>query len=173
MRVAGQDISVGGIGEVCTLPEWRRKGLSSRLLEHTTTYMQQQGIALSSLHAGDPKVSAFYERKGWHYVPIFRKIARIGQTKLQETAPTSGYEFATLSTLDSALSKTLNTLYHQFCDSKKFSGWFVRTEEYWLSWVAAQVAQEDTRYVVAKSSSEVIIAALSIRHRGQLSEILL
>jgi len=45
--------SMGGIGEVCTLPQWRGRGLAGRLLDMSCAFMQASDIQFSALHAAE------------------------------------------------------------------------------------------------------------------------
>jgi GNAT superfamily N-acetyltransferase len=58
-------LKVGGIGNVATLPEFRRRGLAQQLLRRQCRYMFKQGYDLSLLMTG---INSFYEQLGWRTV---------------------------------------------------------------------------------------------------------
>lgn len=58
----GQEISMGGIGEVCTQPEYRKLGLSSRLLTMAIDKMEKEKIVVSMLGTG---IQRHYAKQGW------------------------------------------------------------------------------------------------------------
>ena len=65
MRVFSRNIytngtvkSVGGIGEVCTLKEYRRKGISKQLLRNAIDFMRVRFVASCVTHGGTGHGSA-------------------------------------------------------------------------------------------------------------------
>ena len=60
--ISGQRVSMGGIGEVCTLPEYQKRGLSAELLKRSVGYMREQGLNISLLFTGS---NNHYARQGW------------------------------------------------------------------------------------------------------------
>lgn len=61
----GEEISMGGIGEVSTKPEYQRRGLSSQLLRLAVERMQERGFAVSWLSG---ILHDFYGKHGWQSV---------------------------------------------------------------------------------------------------------
>src|SRR5712691_3859814 len=55
-------LHTGAVGGVVTLPEWRRRGLASALMERVIAEMAARQMPLSLLLTGS---QAFYERLGW------------------------------------------------------------------------------------------------------------
>lgn len=66
MRYGAGLIQVGGIADVGTDPEHRRKGYATTLLENAIAYMKRQSLPLSLLYTG---TAPLYEQSGWHKVP--------------------------------------------------------------------------------------------------------
>lgn len=68
----GEEVSMGGIGEVCTKPAYRGKGLSTILLKSAIRLMEMQKVRISMLSTG---LYSFYGRLGWKENTLFWKTA--------------------------------------------------------------------------------------------------
>lgn len=68
----GQKISMGGIGEVSTRPEYSGKGLSTRLLTNAIEIMEKKGMKVSMLATG---IHDFYARLGWERLRMDFKVS--------------------------------------------------------------------------------------------------
>ena len=66
MRYGAGRIPFGGIADVATDPEHRRKGHAAKLLENAVEHMKQHDLPLSLLFTG---TQSLYEQAGWHVVP--------------------------------------------------------------------------------------------------------
>ena len=66
MRYGAGRIPFGGIADVGTDPEYRRRGHAAKLLENAVDYMKRNDLPLSLLYTGTPPL---YEAGGWHSVP--------------------------------------------------------------------------------------------------------
>lgn len=64
----GQTAKMGGIGTVCTHPQFRGQGLSGRLINRADQVMLEQGADWSMLFTG---VQNHYARYGWVEVPTY------------------------------------------------------------------------------------------------------
>ncbi len=62
LRYGEAVIHAGGVSNVATLPEWRRRGLASALMQRVVEEMAARQMPLSLLLTGS---QAFYERLGW------------------------------------------------------------------------------------------------------------
>jgi len=87
VRIGGIRVEMGGIGGVSTLPEYRSRGYSTRLLQAQITYMQQQGYDISMLFSG---LIGFYRRVGWDCFPLHSCCVPVPKT-LRAPAPRSPY----------------------------------------------------------------------------------
>ena len=67
MFLHGEPVTVGGIGEVSTRPEYRRRGLATQLLKDSIRFMESGDIVMSSLH-GSQRI---YSIEGWEKVPRY------------------------------------------------------------------------------------------------------
>lgn len=63
------EVSVGGMGEVCTLKAYRKRGLATALLKMAMHQMARDGTQVSALHAASA-AAAIYKRLGWHPAPM-------------------------------------------------------------------------------------------------------
>jgi len=63
-------VRMGGIAEVCTLPEYRRRGIASELLKDMVRLMSRRGFPVSMLYGRD----TFYRRVGWERSSIVRWV---------------------------------------------------------------------------------------------------
>jgi len=61
MRIGSRPVRAGGIGEVGTLPEYRNKGLSRRVMEASVRLMRREGYPISFLHG----IPDFYDKFGY------------------------------------------------------------------------------------------------------------
>jgi len=65
---AGGQVSCGGIGEVCTREDFRRKGLVRRLFHEVEKSMEEEDLELLSLHSS--QMVAVYQSMGFRSVPL-------------------------------------------------------------------------------------------------------
>jgi predicted acetyltransferase len=64
------ELQMGGIAEVCTHPDYRKRGIASRLLEDIVVLMKDGGYPVSMLY-GNP---AFYGKIGWERCSIVHEM---------------------------------------------------------------------------------------------------
>ena len=139
MYLHGQPISVGGIGEVSTRHEYRKRGLATQLLKDSIQFMEDRNIAISMLH-GNQRI---YSGEGWESVPRYYAKKTLFAAKQQV------WKVRPVNFKDADEVSQLAALYHTY--SQKFNGIFVRDDmEYWTGWVQAEspslwVAQRHNR----------------------------
>ncbi|MCY4554038.1 MAG: GNAT family N-acetyltransferase [Candidatus Poribacteria bacterium] len=127
MFLHGEPVTVGGIGEVSTHPEYRRRGLATQLLKDSIEFMESRDIAVSSLH-GSQRI---YSIEGWEKVP--RYYARQPVTAKKQVA----WDVRPANFDDTAEVKRIADLYDGY--ARKFNGTFVRDEmAYWTAWVRSE-----------------------------------
>lgn len=140
--LGGQVVSVGGIGEACTHPDYKGKGLSGRLLKAAISHMAQQGIALSVLFT---RKQQLYARHGWRKVPMALFTARV------EPARDESVQIAPANPKDPAEVRQMMALYEPL--ARSMQGAMVRSDiRYWSDWVAGEwqravAARRDGRLV--------------------------
>lgn len=127
MFLHGEPITVGGIGEVSTRPEYRRRGLATQLLKDAIRFMEDREIAMSSLHGSQH----IYATEGWEKVPRYYARQSFSAEKRSE------WEVRPVNFDDAAEVKCIAEIYDQY--ARKFNGAFVRDEiEYWTKWVKTE-----------------------------------
>ena len=127
MFLHGEPITVGGIGEVSTRPEYRRRGLATQLLKDSIEFMESRDIAVSSLH-GSQRI---YSIEGWERVPRYYARQPIAAQKQVE------WEVRSINFDDEAEVKRIAALYDGY--ARKFNGTFVRDDmAYWTAWVRTE-----------------------------------
>ena len=127
MFLHGEPITVGGIGEVSTRPEYRRRGIATQLLKDAIRFMEDSGIAISSLQ-GSQRI---YSIEGWEKVP--RYYARQFFTAENQ----SEWTIRPANFNNKTEVKRIAELYDQY--ARKFNGTFVRDEiTYWTKWVQTE-----------------------------------
>lgn len=127
MYFHGEQITVGGIGEVSTRTEYRKKGIATQLLLDSIEFMESKDIAISMLH-GSQRI---YSIEGWEKVDRYvAKKTIIGKAQHEWNIHPFNFE-------DTNEVKQIAELYHNY--SQRFNGIFVRDEiEYWTDWVKTE-----------------------------------
>ena len=127
MFLHGEPITVGGIGEVSTRPEYRRRGIATQLLKDSIGFMESRDIVVSSLH-GSQRI---YSIEGWEKVPRYYAKQPIAAKKR------SAWEIRPANFDDEAEVQCLAALYDGY--ARKFNGTFVRDDiAYWTAWVQTE-----------------------------------
>ena len=123
----GEPITVGGIGEVSTSPEYRRRGIATQLLKDSIRFMESRDIVVSVLF-GSQRI---YSIEGWEKVPRYyaRQSFRAERQSEWEVRPAN---------FDDAVEvKRIADLYDGY--ARKFNGTVVRDEiGYWTQWVRTE-----------------------------------
>ncbi len=127
MFLHGEPITVGGIGEVSTRPEYRRRGIATQLLKDSIRFMESRDIVVSVLF-GSQRI---YSIEGWEKVPRYyaRQSFRAERQSEWEVRPAN---------FDDAVEvKRIADLYDGY--ARKFNGTVVRDEiGYWTQWVRTE-----------------------------------
>lgn len=141
----GKQVMLGGIGEVCSRPEYRKQGYADLCLRRCLAYCRRLRLQLGSLHA-DESLVEFYAKHGFASVPRWFGVKSDFE---QEKDPNIVGEGARHGAFALRLMPA-----HQFFDptvfpqfqrmyeshSARFNGPTVRSEEYWQKWVRDDVA---------------------------------
>jgi len=127
----GRVLSMGGIGEVSTLPEYRRKGIASKLLHMAIEYMEKNNIVISVL-SGSQNI---YSVLGWQAVPISVNHAKINVGQVEEK-PNWSIKKVNYKNLTEPEKYKIRDIYTQ--TSLRYSGPLVRSQEYWDMWVVSE-----------------------------------
>ncbi len=75
VHLGATPVRMGGIGGVTTHPDYRRRGLATRLMAHAAEYMRDDGYDLGLLFTMIP--ARFYRRLGWSCVPLMGFHAKL------------------------------------------------------------------------------------------------
>ena len=127
MFLHGEPVSVGGIGEVSTRPEYQRRGLATRLLKDSIRFMESRDIVMSSLH-GSQRI---YSVEGWEKVPRYYAKQPIAAKKQV------AWEVRPANFDNHAEVERIAALYDAY--ARKFNGTFVRDDmAYWTEWVRTE-----------------------------------
>lgn len=147
----GETITVGGIGEVSTRSEYRRKGIATQLILDSIQFMEDRNIAISMLH-GRQRI---YSDKDWVMVPrYYAKKTFIGKKQQKWNVRPVNFQ-------DVDEVQQLASIYDNY--SRKFNGTFVRDSiEYWKDWVKTEspnawIAEQDGKidgYVFVKKGNK-------------------
>lgn len=131
--LGGTEVSMGGIGEVCTDPDFRRMGLSGKLLAMCIEYMNSRRLAVSMLFTGR---YGHYARYGWQRAarPLIKiaLCARAGENARAADAQSLGME-------------KMRALYCQA--NRGLCGVIVRDTAYWDSWLKADADRARALYL--------------------------
>jgi len=146
-RFDGKQYEVGGIGEVCTHPEFRGKGYSSMLLDQAVGVMQQHGLHYSVLHAAEP-LRSFYERAGWC---ITLQAVRFVEFPVVSIAQVSNGTARAANRTD---IPKLHEIWTQFSEGR-LDGIQSRDLDRWAQWSWAELAEIGTLYVWENTDGEV------------------
>ena len=123
----GEPITIGGIGEVSTSPEYRRRGIATQLLKDSIGFMEDRDIAVSVLF-GSQRI---YSIEGWEKVPRYYARQSFSAEKQSE------WEVRPANFDDEVEVKRLSDLYDGY--ARKFNGTVVRDEiAYWTQWVRTE-----------------------------------
>ena len=166
--LSSSSLHAGGIGEVCTAVEHRRRGLSTKLLENAIAIMEDRtDLRVSSLHAA-PTFFPLYESMGYSAPPpsnpaggnrwstvefgwtgsIFRALSNDAPADPLRIRPA---EFP-------GDTDTLRRL-HAAYSEQRFAGCILRSTDYWNDYLSKEL--EGSLWVLESGSR--ILAWLSLR----------
>lgn len=123
MRVGASLVTMGGIGGVCTHPDYRGVGYASALMRDTMDYLRTTGCDLGVLFTIIPE--AFYRRLGWISLPLHGfNVTHNSTTQTADSSAWQVTDFNPETDLDAvaALYDLTNT---------EQSGTIARTRAYW------------------------------------------
>ena len=150
MYFHGEPITVGGIGEVSTRSEYRKRGLATLLLKDSIQFMENRDIAISMLHGGQ----RIYSVEGWERVPRFYAKKSMEGRKTQE------WNIRPANFQDAGEVEILASIYDTY--SRRFNGTFVRDDmAYWTDWV-----QTESQHAWVAERDGIIVGYVSVRRRN-------
>lgn len=119
----GRAVRMGGIGEVCTKPQYRGQGLAGRLLEMSTLAMERRAMPVSILFGNRP----LYAGHGYRFCAAEWTVAPVA-SELSEGCTLRPYADADLAYLIG--------LYD--LHAGRLNGAIIRSGDYWQRWVLPQ-----------------------------------
>ena len=165
----GSTCNAGGIGEVCTSADHRRRGLSKVLLQSAISIMNEHQLPLSLLHAA-PAFFPVYEASGYSCTQTRWSVLKISKNKLTEYNKSK--EDGCIIVRPASFPKDSSQLQalHKHYTEDRIAGTIIRSRKYWdeyLSvelkdslWVAAAKQEEDDE------TSNLLLGWMSIRPRN-------
>ncbi|CAB9509268.1 expressed unknown protein [Seminavis robusta] len=161
----------GGIGEVCTDPAHRRRGLSKLLLQDAIQIMTEYKMELSLLHAA-PDFFPVYESSGYSCTTSPWSLVTVDPVKLVSTTATTTTTQSTTSTSSHTTIRLaqfpsdtpqLIKLHRAFSESR-LAGTIIRSEQYWNEYLSQELG--NSLWVMTTNNNQQVVAWLSIRPRG-------
>jgi predicted GNAT family N-acyltransferase len=156
-------LRAGGIGEVCTDNNHRRRGLSKILLQDAISIMSEQKMHITLLHAA-PEFFPVYESSGYAKTTSRWSTVMINQAALKKVTESSG-----ISVNDIRLAKfpsdtrSLMGIHKKFTENR-FAGSIVRSEAYWNEYLSKEL--EGALWVLTGRDGQPT-AWISSRARGE------
>ena len=162
--------NAGGIGEVCTLSQYRRQGIASRLLKDAVMQMGARNLDCSLLHVSNPALQAVYKKQGyasvctsWSNIPM-----RISFPSQEEFNDDYKY-FIQIATFEEDQVTRMSAI-HKAYSEERFAGCVIRSIAYWREYLSEELNdQMHVLYVLpvaTNDSAPFLCAWLSIRKRG-------
>ena len=115
-------VRMGGIGGVTTHPDYRERGIATRLMEHAAEHMRDDGYELGLLFSAIP--ARFYLRLGWHCVPLMGFHAELRLSPYRERRALEVLPFDESRDLEETIA-----LYERHNAGR--SGMMLRPRPYW------------------------------------------
>jgi predicted N-acetyltransferase YhbS len=125
--IGGKIYKMGGVGEVSTNENYRKLGLSYKLMAAATEYMKKNDFYLSMLGTD---YYSHYEKHGFKKANSYPKQTNIGLIKIN----------AEIRPLTSGHFDDMAVLYEKYCADLNCC--MVRTKEYWQEWCAGEMNNE-------------------------------
>lgn len=164
----GSSLSAGGIGEVCTADDHRRRGLSKVLLRNVIEIMQERRLQVSLLHAA-PAFFPVYEKAGgyvcttssWSVVPISTADERMTST-ITTSASTSSAVPTTIRKASFPNDTERLSHLHRIYSEQRFAGCILRSTDYWNDYLSIEL--QGSLWVLEVGGT--VVSWLSLRSRG-------
>eukprot|EP01091_Cochliopodium_minus_P021070 TRINITY_DN9482_c0_g1_i1.p1 TRINITY_DN9482_c0_g1~~TRINITY_DN9482_c0_g1_i1.p1 ORF type:complete len:335 (+),score=87.61 TRINITY_DN9482_c0_g1_i1:48-1052(+) len=149
------NLSFGGIAEVSTRINHRKKGLASKILKRMIEIMKENKIIVSGLMTGSQ--APFYEKLGW--ISIAMEYSSIEIEK--KSSFSEKYKYREIDWVKDL--KEIQKIYTNFCSHYKLQGSFTRkSDDYWLRWVKVEIGKA----IVAEKDGKVVALVSTNFKRG-------
>ncbi|GKY97899.1 hypothetical protein MPSEU_000747900 [Mayamaea pseudoterrestris] len=155
-------LKAGGIGEVCTSANHRKRNLSKELLKDCFDIMKEENFHVSFLHSGPAFFpvyqSAGYEcvRTKWTHLPI------------RSQSSTGCYD-ALFRIRTARFPQDTEQLMQIYQDNSEhnFEGCIIRSKEYWEQYVAQELGES----LLVVEEGNTILGWISLRERGNVIQL--
>eukprot|EP00056_Hartaetosiga_gracilis_P007420 m.108139 g.108139 ORF g.108139 m.108139 type:complete len:420 (+) comp12700_c0_seq4:151-1410(+) len=180
--INGEEISLGGIGEVCTHPERRKRGYARICMNKAIEFMKEYGYNLSSLHSCQPHLQAYYKRFNYVSCPMYYQTLTLAfDASSDKTADDcTGVSLGDYNKIDTFAADDNNhdvlnwmrSIHEQqfTSSSSSFNGTVVRTNNYWRNWIVHELQStqepQPTVHIFPEHKGYAIIQHRSIRGDG-------
>ncbi len=137
-------LTMGGIANVATLPEYRGRGYNSACLKNAIEVMEADAMDFALLFTG---INAYYRRFGFEDLPRVRTTAKIRPDyRAQSSAPSarSAYSVRANTTAD---MPAIQSIYDTYNSNRPIA--VQRSEAYWRDWLRFDPEQSPSRMLVA------------------------
>lgn len=132
----GLSCKAGGIGEVCTDPSHRKKGLAKHLLNHAIDVMtKQQEMKCSLLHSSPAFMNVYETSANYSGVPTFWTILTL--KRCSNTKPKDKDLMIRLASFPQDTIQ-LQRIHKEYSEDR-FVGCIIRTSEYWNEYIGKQM----------------------------------
>ncbi len=131
--IDGRPFPAGLLGTVCTVPEYRGRGIGAKLVQASFEWMDRRGIALSYLHTSEARY-AFYGREGYRLSPYYQPKAVLRTEHIPGGVETTDRVRIRRAAAEDA--EACNTLYELYYG--RLSGAWSRTEAFWVRRLAGK-----------------------------------
>lgn len=158
-------IRAGGIGEVCTAENHRRRGLSRALLQDAIRIMESDGMEVSLLHSA-PTFYPVYQKLGYVGTLSQWSVAKIHCQRLLEASVSFGVNSSIREARFPSDTPQLMTLHQRFSE-KEFAGCIIRSLAYWNDYLSRELSGSLWLLTETKGHDETVLGWLSVRYRGE------
>ncbi len=146
IRLGAGTVGVGLVGDVCTRPEYRRRGFGHALLDDAAEYFRAHGCPLSIISSG---VFHFYTNCGYEKYPLTRYHVRVDPDPLRLDL---GYRVRRFER-ENDLSRVAE-IYSEYNSRRPLS--MVRSEEYWRTHFWRIRRETADGFLVAERRGEIM-----------------
>lgn len=133
--IQGEVFAMGGVASVATWPEYRRKGMVGKLLEHSLKVMKEDGQTISFLH---PFSFSFYREYGWETYAEYKAYT------LQPSQFPKVKQMAGKVIRADQDWRLLNRIYETY--ARSYNGMLLRDEDWWRKTVFLKKADQTAVY---------------------------
>ena len=164
MRVGASLVPMGGIGGVCTHPNYRGVGYASALMQDTLDYLRTTGCDLGVLWTIIPE--AFYRRLGWTSLPLHGFNVTCGSTR--DSTPSQEWDVTDFN-IETDLD-AVAALYDRA--NAQQSGTIARTRAYWdmapsrIRGVLPTLVAREEKHIAGYLNYEIEGKGIAVREVG-------